>query len=130
MILNEGSGVSYTVERPIPYNEFLKRISQQTSIPIIEIHNALCELSKEKNIPDKYINEYTVANVVAAFTDWRIENMQTRFKYTCSNQPVTETALTNKDGTPREVIKQGNIGTMFVEGTPSAKYLYDKNAFD
>lgn len=130
MILNEGSGVSYTVERPIPYNEFLKRISQQTSIPIIEIHNALCELSKEKNIPDKYINEYTVANVVAAFTDWRIENMQTRFKYTCSNQPVTETALTNKDGTPREVIKQGNIGTMFVEGTPSAKYLYDKIAFD
>ena len=56
--------------------------------------------------------------------------MQTRFKYTRSAQPVTETALTYKDGTPREVIKQGNVGTMFVEGTPSDKYLYDKIAFD
>lgn len=65
-----------------------------------------------------------------AFADWRIEKMQTRFKYTRSNQPVTETALTYKDGTPREVIKQGNVGTMFVEGTPSDKYLYNRIAFD
>lgn len=56
--------------------------------------------------------------------------MQTRFKYTRSNQPVTETALTYKDGTPREIIKQGNVGTMFVEGTPSDKYLYNRIAFD
>lgn len=130
MMIKEGSGVSYTVKRPIPYNEFLKRINQQTSIPIKELHKALCELSNEKTILDEYINEYSIANIVSAFTDWRIEEMQTRFKYTRSNQPLTETALTHKDGTPREVIKQGKIGTMFVEGTTSEKYLYDKIAFD
>ena len=130
MMIKEGSGVSYTVKRPIPYNEFLKRISLQTSIPIYDIHEAMCQLSKEKEILNDFINEYSVANIVSAFTDWRIEKMQTRFKYSRSAQPVMETALTYKDGSPREVIKQGNVGTKFVEGTPSDKYLYDKIAFD
>lgn len=132
MVLREDTGVSYFVKRPLAYNEFLKRISRQTSIPIVELHKALCELASEKGngIPEDHINEYTVSNIVRAFTDWRIENMQTRFKYSRSNQPVTETTLTYKDGTPREVIKQGNIGTMFVEGTPSDKYLYNRIAFD
>lgn len=130
MVIREDSGVSYSIKRPIPYNEFLKRISQQTSIPIKELHKAMCELSMEKDIPDEYINEYSVANIVSAFTDWRIEKMQTRFKYKRSAQPVTETTLTYKDGSPRDVIKQGNVGTKFAEGTPSDKYLYDKIVFD
>lgn len=130
MVVREDAGVSYSIKRPIPYNEFLKRISQQTSIPITEIHKAMCELAKEKDIPNEYINEYSVANIVSAFKDWHIEKMQTRFKYTRSSQPVSETALTYKDGTPRDVIKQGNVGTKFAEGTPSDKYLYDKIAFD
>lgn len=132
MAVREDTGVSYSIRRPIAYNEFLKRICQQTSIPIVEIHKAMCELANEKpnGIPADYINEYSVANIVSAFADWRIEKMQTRFKYTRSNQPVTETALTYKDGTPREVIKQGNVGTMFAEGTPSNKYLYNRIAFD
>lgn len=132
MMIREDTGVSYSIKRPLSYNEFLKRISQQTSIPIVEIHKAMCDLANEKpnGIPADHINEYSAANIVSAFADWRIEKMQTRFKYTRSNQPVTETALTYKDGTPREVIKQGNVGTMFVEGTPSDKYLYNRIAFD
>lgn len=130
MIIRNASGVSYSVKRSIPYNEFLKRINQQTSIPIRELHNAMCELSKEKKIPDEYINEYSLANIVSEFIDWRIEKLQTRFKYKTSSQPVTETALTNKDGSTREVIKRGIVGTKFVEGTPSDKYLYDKIVFD
>ncbi len=130
MVLREGAGVSYSIKSSIPYNEFLKRISQQTSIPIRELHKAMCEFSKEKDIPEEYINEYSVANIVSAFTDWRIEKMQTRFKYKRSAQPVAETSLTYKDGSPRDVIKQGNVGTKFAEGTPSDKYLYDKIVFD
>jgi type III restriction enzyme len=132
MMVREDTGVSYAVRRPLAYNEFLKRISVQTSIPIVEIHKAMCEYDNEKEngITDDHINEYTVANIVRTFADWRIEKMQTRFRYSRSNQPVTETALTYKDGTPREVIKQGNVGSKFVEGTPSDKYLYNRIAFD
>lgn len=132
MALREDVGVSYCVKRPLPYNEFLKRINRQTSIPILELHKALCEFASESEdgILENYINEYSAANIVTAFADWRIEKLQTRFKYSRSNQPVTETTLTYKDGTPREVIKQGNVGTIFIEGTPSDKYLYDRIAFD
>lgn len=132
MMVKDNIGVSYSIKRPLAYNEFLKRINIQTSIPIVEIHKAMCGLAQEikKSIPPEYINEYSVANIVAAFSEWRIENMQTRFKYMRSNQPVLDTALTYRDGTPREVIKQGNIGTKFVEGTPSDKYLYNCIAFD
>ena len=132
MMIKEDTGVSYSIKRPLVYSEFLIRINQQTSIPIVEIHKAMCALASEKpnGIPADHINEYSAANIVSAFTDWRIQKLQTRFKYIRSNQPVTETSLTYKDGSPREVIKQGNIGTMFVEATPSDKYLYDCIAFD
>ena len=40
------------------------------------------------------------------------------------------TALTFSDGTPKSEITQGVIGTKFIEGTPSEKYLYDVYAFD
>jgi len=130
MIVKEASGVSYSIKRPVRYNEFLKRISHQTSIPIIEIHKAMCELAQEKEILDEHINEYSATNIISAFIDWRIKNMQTRFKYKRSIQSVTETALTYKDGSPRDVIKQGSVGTKFVPGTPPDKYLYDKIAFD
>lgn len=32
MIANETSGMQYKISRPIPYNEFLKRINKQTKI--------------------------------------------------------------------------------------------------
>lgn len=130
MGLQGGTGVSYTVNRSLPYNEFLKRISIQTSLPIVDIHNAIVELSKEKDISEALINEHTVAQIVLKFKDWKIRNTQTRFRYSKSNQKVSETALSYKDGAPRELIKQGVVGTMFVPGTPSKKYLYDTITFD
>lgn len=130
MYIQEDSGVTYSINRPMAYNEFLKRISSQTSIPITVIHEAMCKLSDEKTILSEHINEYSATNIIRSFKDWQIQETQTRFRYTRSSQAVSETALTYKDGSPKEVIKQGTVGTMFVEGTPSDKYLYDKIAFD
>jgi len=130
MYLHEDSGVSYSIKKPLAYNEFIKRINNQTSIPITIIHDAMCKLTAEKTVLPEHINEYSATNIIRSFTDWRIQETQTRFRYARSTQPVTETALTYKDGSPREMIKQGTVGTMFVEGTPSKKYLYDKIAFD
>lgn len=130
MYIQEDSGVTYSINRPMAYNEFLKRISSQTSIPITVIHEAMCKLSDEKTILSEHINEYSATNIIRSFKDWQIQETQTRFRYTRSSQAISETALTYKDGSPKEVIKQGTVGTMFVEGTPSDKYLYDKIAFD
>lgn len=130
MGLKEDTGVTYTVNHPLKYNDFLRRISQQTSIPITVIHSSLCKLAATKKINDDEINEHSAAQIVSKFRDWKICHTQTRFRYAKSQQPVTETALTYKDGQPKEVIKQGVVGTMLAPGTPSAKYLYDTIAFD
>lgn len=130
MEVREDTGVTYTVNHPLPYHDFMKRISIQTSIPIVKIHEAIMNLSKEKVITADLINEYTATQITSKFRDWKTSNTQTRFRYSKSSQKVAETALTYKDGSPREVIKQGVVGTMLVPGTPSAKYLYDTIAFD
>lgn len=130
MHTEESTGVQYSLERTLPYNEFLKRISTQTSIPIVVVHKAMVDLSKEKKIDNSQINEYSAANIVQTFKDWKIEKTQGRFRYAKSKLNVTETVLTYADGTPREQIVQGKIGTKFVEGTPCNKYLYDTIAFD
>lgn len=130
MTLREDVGVSYTIRKPLAYNEFLKLICEQTSIPIRLLHQEMLILSKEKEIPSDLINDYSATNIIRAFTDWKIEHTQTRFKYARSSQPISGTALTHKDGSAREIIKQGCVGTMFIEGTPSDKYLYNEIAFD
>lgn len=130
MDLKDNRGVTYTIDKPLNYSDFLQKISQQTSIPITIIHSSMCKLAERKAIENDVINEYSAAQIVSKFKDWKISHLQTRFRYAQSQQPIAETALTYKDGQPREVIKQGVIGTMLVPGTPSSKYLYDAFAFD
>lgn len=126
-----GTGVQYAVMRPIPYGTFLSRIMRATSIPISTLHNAMVQYSKKHGAVDpKYINENSASAFCAEFQNWKVSELQGRFRYVKSNSPCGATALTYADGTPREEITQGRIGTKIVEGTPSAKYLYDAYAYD
>lgn len=110
MVLQDGTGVDYLVEKPLTYGEFLTRINRQTSIPLSTLHNAMLDLSHEQPIEPNTINEYSAANIVKAFADWKIEKLQGRFRYAKSNQTISETALTHPDGTPKDEIMQGKIG--------------------
>lgn len=125
------TGVQYTVIRPIAYNLFLKRISRVTNIPIAVLHKAMCKYVKKHGTVDpKYINENSMSNFVHKFQEWKNGNLQGRYRYVKSNTPLGATALTYADGSPREDIAQGRIGTKIAPGTPSVKYLYDVFAFD
>ena len=128
--VNEDSGVQFKISKPLPYNEFLKRISRQTNLSIQLLHTVLTEYAKENNILPDRINEQSAANFVKLFHDWKVEKLSGRFSYSKANLPVKATALTFSDGTPKSEITQGVIGTKFIEGTPSEKYLYDVYAFD
>jgi type III restriction enzyme len=124
-------GVQYIIEKAVKYNEFLKRISSQTNIPITSLHSALCKYSAECGSPDsRFFNENTIASFCSAFTTWKNENHQKRFRYVQSKVTLGATALTYADGTPREDIAQGRIGTRLVSGSVSKKYLYDAIAYD
>jgi len=126
-----GVGVQYTVTRPIAYGAFLKRIMKATNIPITVLHNAMSiYVQKHGSVEPKNINESSVAAFCSEFQAWRIKNLQGRFHYKKSITPISATALTYEDGTPRKDIAQGRIGTKLAPGTPSKKYLYDSFAYD
>ena len=102
-----------------------------TNIPLAVMHKAMCEYAKKHgNINSDYINESTVAVFCKEFYDWKIAHLQGHFHYKKSFIATRETALTYADGTPRDEIAQGRIGTKIVAGTPSDKYLYDTYAYD
>jgi type III restriction enzyme len=128
--VNEDSGVQFKIVKPLPYNEFLKRISRQTNLSIQLLHSVLTEYAKTNNISPDKINESSASNFVKFFYDWKVEKLSGRFSYSKANLPVKATSLTYADGTPKSEITQGVIGTKFIDGTPSEKYLYDVYAFD
>ncbi|MGH4117183.1 type III restriction-modification system endonuclease [Clostridium sp.] len=130
MIIDESSGIYYTIEKTMPYNEFLIKISNRTNIPITLIHKAILEYSKSHEIQDRHINEYSATNIIKGFDEWKSNNLQGRFNYRKTGLPIHPTALTNKDGTAKKVIKQGRIGTKMVAGEAFDKYLYDVVAYD
>ncbi len=126
-----GVGVSYTVNRPITYGAFLKRITRATNIPITVMHGAMVEYAKRHGTVDpKFINENTASAFIHEFQDWRKNNLGGRFHYVKSGALLGATALSYADGTPRKDIAQGRIGTKIAPGTPSKKYLYDAFAYD
>lgn len=129
-LVNEDTGVQFKISKPLRYNEFLKRICRQTNLSIQLLHTVFEEYAIENNISPDRINEQSAANFVKLFHDWKVEKLSGRFSYSKSNLPLKATALTFSDGTPKPEITQGVIGTKFIEGTPSEKYLYDVYAFD
>jgi type III restriction enzyme len=131
MSTQTGTGVQYTIMRPIPYGTFLTRIMRVTSVPIEILHKAMVAYSQKHGTVDaKYINENSVSAFCAEFQNWKVTELQGRFRYAKSNIPCGATALTYADGTPRDEIAQGRIGTKIVPGTPGNKYLYDVFAYD
>lgn len=129
-LIREEAGMQLKINRPLPYHEFLRRINRQTNLPIQLLHAALLEYAKTKTIEPSRINEHSVSNFVREFQEWKVENLRGRFSYSKANLPVKGTSLTFPDGTPKQEITQGVIGTKFIEGTPSVKYLYDVYAYD
>lgn len=131
MNISKENGVQYVIQKDIPYNVFLKKISTTTNIPIKVLHSALCKYSKKHGTDFiSRINDNSVAGFCNEFNSWKNENLQGRFRYERSKAPLGSTALTYSDGTVRNEISQGRIGTKLVPGTPSNKYLYDAYAYD
>lgn len=126
------SGVQYEMHgKQIPYNEFLKRTSKATSLPIQLVHQKVAEYFK--NYPpytSSFINESSMTNFIAQFNDWKIANIKGLLNYKQANYNSNETALTDINGKLKPEIAQGLIGVSLETGNPSVKYLYEGIAFD
>jgi len=131
-VVMENSGIQQLFNgKRIPYRDFLRRANRSTSIPIMTLHNAIVRYSQLAPFNNDYINETSLTRLVNKFNEWRAENLQGRFKYRkVANDFTKATALTNADGTPKEVIAQGLIGTYMDNGIVSKKFLYDSIIYD
>lgn len=131
MQINEGSGTTYKVEgNLLPYGEFLLRINRVTNIPVQVMHEAIVNYVKETgNQPHKF-TEQAVIKFVEKFNVWKQAFLQGRFNYACCSKKFKETVLNNADGSAKSTLPIGRVGTKFVEGSTSAKYLYDLIAYD
>lgn len=115
----------------IPYREFLKKASRKTSVPIMSLHRVIVNYSKLAHFTNDFINETSLTRFVNKFNEWRAEHLQGRFSYRRATYNETfATALTNADGTPKEVITQGLVGTHMDYGIVSDKFLYDTIVYD
>lgn len=111
------------------YNEFLKRICRQTSLPITMLHKAIRDYAQTYPL-DGYINESSLSAFIAKFNGWKIKNLQNLVKYRQANYSSKSTAFTNADGSLKEEVLQWTIGKNVLSAEPSKKYLYDKVIFD
>lgn len=131
MSSTSNNGVQYNINQALPYGVFLKRVSDTTNISLDKIHSAICRYTKKSGkIKDSHFNEQAISTLVQAFTDWKIETLQGRFRYKKTDGLTGATALTYADGSVREEIAQGRIGVKMKEGDAAEKYLYDAKAYD
>ena len=131
MQINESSGTTYKVDgNLLPYGEFLLRINRVTNIPVQIMHRAIVSYAQETGKQPHEFTEQAITRFIEKFNGWKQAFLQGRFNYVCCSKKLKETVLNNADGSAKTVLPIGRVGTKFVEGSTSRKYLYDIIAYD
>lgn len=131
-VANEGTHVELTLHnRHYYYNEFLKRASRHTNIPIHILHKAICEAANGGyQLTNEMFNDSSLTRLIGAVDDWKCNQLVGLVRYKQANYMVKETKITNADGTVKDEVVQAYIGNKCVPGEPPVKYLYDAYAHD
>lgn len=134
LVLTEGAATQITLSgRHLAYNEFLKRASKLTCIPIEKLHSVFVAANKNGVVLDAEVfNENSMTRLVSAIESWKSEYLQGLVRYKKANYLSERTTLTNEDGTVCDDVAQGLIGNIR-EGDHvalSKKYLYDTLVYD
>lgn len=131
-VANEGTHAEFTLHgRHYGYNEFLKRASRHTNVPVHILHKAICEAANGGyQLTNKMFNDSSLTRLIGAVDDWKCAQLVGFVRYKRANYMVKETKLTNADGTVKDDVVQAYIGNKSVPGEPPVKYLYDAYAHD
>ena len=124
--------VDVTGRRVNPYGQYLRRLSNATSVPISILHNATIEYAKTHEGEDtkRWFSEYSLNKNINIISGWFKTNLMGKFNYTKTDFTPKDTKLTY-DGKPNQTVKAGLIGvTIEKDITPLATYLYDTVAYD
>lgn len=131
MEVQASTGKEYEIQQKISYGTFLSRITRATNIPMSLLHETLVYCAKKNiKIDENCFTAQSAINFCVQFQKWKADNLQGHFSYKKGNAKLKGTVLSYKDGSPRETITQGRIGTKITPGKPTDKYLYDTFAYD
>ena len=128
VLVESSSGTQLEMSaKKLKYNEFLKRISKVTSLPITLLHGCL----QKQKLNSCDFNERSLHNFVGAFNKWKWDNLQNRFSYKKVSKSVTDktTSLTQRDGLPKQSIATSSLGRHIEQGKTNNRYLYDKMVY-
>lgn len=121
----------HKLDESIPYGEFLKKIHQNTGIPLVIMHKALCTYHTNKKLDATFFNQKSLAKFVEYFRVWFEETFLTRFSYKPLGIQKMETALTDINGNVKESIIQGVVGIRRDDSMQVPdNFLYDQVIFD
>ena len=126
----EMAGISLSTNKKMKYNEFIIKLSELTNIPIMNIHNTLVKYSQKHKIDNDFFNSTVLSKFYMKINDWKADKLFKRFTYQKTNLPIHPTSLTTEDGTIKDTIVLGNVGTSRIDDVPQERYLYDTIAFD
>ena len=131
-VANEWTHAQLTLHnRHYAYNDFLKRASRHTNIPLHMLHKAICEaVGHGCKITDEMFNDGSLTRLTVAVDDWKCEQLVWLVRYKQANYTMKETKLTNADGSVKDEVVQAYIGNKSVTGNPPQNYLYDAYAHD
>lgn len=131
-VANEWTHAQLTLHnRHYAYNDFLKRASRHTNIPLHMLHKAICEaVGHGCKITDEMFNDGSLTRLTVAVDDWKCEQLVGLVRYKQANYMMKETKLTNADGSVKDEVVQAYIGNKSVSGNPPQNYLYDAYAHD
>lgn len=131
-VANEWTHAQLTLHnRHYAYNDFLKRASRHTNIPLHMLHKAICEaVGHGCKITDEMFNDGSLTRLTVAVDDWKCEQLVGLVRYKQANYTMKETKLTNADGSVKDEVVQAYIGNKSVPGNPPQNYLYDVYAHD
>ena len=131
-VANEWTHAQLTLHnRHYAYNDFLKRASRHTNIPLHMLHKAICKaVGHGCKITDEMFNDGSLTRLTVAVDDWKCEQLVGLVRYKQANYTMKETKLTNADGSVKDEVVQAYIGNKSVTGNPPQNYLYDAYAHD
>lgn len=122
---------SYDDDTTIPYGKFLKLFATTTRLPVDVIHRGLIRANSKKVLNERFFNSDTLEAMVSLFREWFFSNFDSAYKYQKVDVTTNETALTDFNGNPLDVVVQGNVGTKLAKNIKVPdKFLYDSLVYD
>ncbi|MBW8585629.1 MULTISPECIES: type III restriction-modification system endonuclease [Bacillus] len=125
----EHEGEFTVLEVKIAYGEFLKKINNRTCLPLSLLHQEIVRFHKETS-QEIYPTNRSIQMFVSNFECWFIREFASGYTYRKLSDVNGQTALTNDDGTPKDIVAQADIGVFKSNNPLPEQYLYDRFVYD